>query len=284
VTLIGLPLWYGTVSKHKSIEEILALAKSKGIEYFEISIDYPWPYRKRDLLDSIVVNLTNLGFRIAVHAPWRDIHLASTYEDIRRASVKEVIRSIKDYSEKAEYIVIHASTAQKLTINNIRREILGALKKSIDEILESLGENTYICIENLSSGFPSEMQDIVDAVINTTNCLVLDVAHAYVTFIKHYKHHYNDFIEYLDDLIKMFKGIEIPVVHYHDVHFSNGFREHIIPCDDITKHKELLKRLRTIMPRFFLIEAFIDKNGRHLDITELINRCRELMTWIKIYL
>ncbi|WFO76138.1 sugar phosphate isomerase/epimerase [Desulfurococcaceae archaeon MEX13E-LK6-19] len=287
---IGLPLWFGTIERnHERLREIITFFIDYGVKYVELSIDYPWPYKHNDSLQEMIKEITSEGIGIAIHAPWRDIHLASPVERIRKASVDEVINAIEavlSIETKLEYIVLHVNTMQKLTIADNRRETIKAAKNSVTEILEKLREKLdtlpLLCIENLSNLFTSDIQDLPEVISDENLCLVLDVAHAYISYIRSYKDYYRDFQSFLQDLINIVGAEKINVIHFHDV--SDKKKEHIIPGQGIIDYREVLKVLRKTNATYLLIEAYLDKEHKHLSLKEVLEYSREFMTWAKIYL
>ncbi len=287
---IGLPLWFGTIERnHEQLREMIKISIDYGVKYVELSIDYPWPYRYNDSLRELVKEITSEGLGIAIHAPWRDIHLASPVERIRKASIGEVINAIEavlSIGTKPEYIVLHVNTMQKLTIADNRREIIKAAKNSVAEILEKLSKKLdsppLLCIENLSNLFTSNIQDLPEIINNKNLCLALDVAHAYISYMRNYKDYYNDFRSFLQDLINIVGAEKISVIHFHDV--SDEKKEHIIPGQGIIGYREVLKVLRKTNATYLLIEAYLDKEHKHLSLKKVLEYSREFLTWVKIYL
>lgn len=82
-----------------------------------------------------------------------------------------------------KYLVLYVNTMQKLSLSANRREAIKATKKSIKEILEHLVAKTMVCIENLSTSFTSNLQDLLELIGDYKDVyLALDIAHAYVSF------------------------------------------------------------------------------------------------------
>ncbi|MCD6300605.1 MAG: sugar phosphate isomerase/epimerase, partial [Staphylothermus sp.] len=89
---IGIPLWIGTFT-NQSVEEINRILLENKIELIELSIDYPWPQKQVELLRNAITCFAN-NFKISIHAPWRDLPLATPYENIRKTVVKELLNII----------------------------------------------------------------------------------------------------------------------------------------------------------------------------------------------
>ncbi|NAZ13339.1 MAG: hypothetical protein GU359_04200, partial [Desulfurococcales archaeon] len=106
---LGYSVWKKDVSR---IEELTSEFIEQGLDHVEIDIDSlldlddnTWIMRFKDVFSSYNIS-------IGVHAPWREIHLASPLDDIREASEKIIIKILEildkldiDY----DYIIIHPS-------------------------------------------------------------------------------------------------------------------------------------------------------------------------------
>lgn len=289
--LIGIPVWYGVVEKDlDEFASILNKCRELGIEFVELSIDYPWPYKYLDKLYRVINIIREKHLLLGIHAPWRDIHLASPLEEIRKASVKEIVDTVKTIYKMQimdpVYIVLHVSSSQNQILANNRVDIIGSARKSIREIKEiiynfSTSEKTMLCIENLSNGFTSLLQDLPE-IMDDNTCLALDIAHAYVSYIRNFKNYYEDFTSYLSEFIELVGKNNIAVIHFHNV--SPDLREHIVPNQGVINFKEVLKVIRNTAVKYMLIEAYLDHKLKRITLHKLLELSRDFITWVKVYL
>ncbi|MCD6488542.1 MAG: sugar phosphate isomerase/epimerase [Desulfurococcales archaeon] len=285
---IGLPFWYGTAKTISDLDALFKFLKNNDICFLELSIDYPWPYRDKDLLDKVFKTAQKHGLELGIHAPWRDIFLASTYSKIRASSLETVIESLIgiEYAQ-VSYIVLHVTTMQKQILEGIKNESIEAARESIKRIKDIVkgisGEPIDLCIENLSVGLSSSAQDIQEIITDLDACLAFDIAHAASLYSRYYRSYYNSFYEYLEDYVNMVLDIKTSIIHFHDIRLSD-LKEHIIPGHGDLDYKRVLKIVRKLKPSYILIEAFNDRNGKHLTPIQTLNECREFITWTKIYL
>lgn len=288
---VGIPVWYGVVEKDlDEFASILNKCREFGIEFVELSIDYPWPYRYLDKLYKVINIIREKCLLLGIHAPWRDIHLASPLEEIRKASVKEVVDTVKTIYKMQimdpVYIVLHVSSSQNQLLANNRIDIIGSARKSISEIKEIVynfftPEKTMLCIENLSSGFTSFLQDLSE-IMDDSTCLALDVAHAYISYIRNFKGYYKDFTSYLSEFIELVGKDNIAVLHFHNV--SPDLREHIVPNQGVINFKEVLKIIKRTAAEYVLIEAYLDCKLKRISLHRLLELSRDFITWVKVYL
>ncbi len=294
-TSIGLPVWYNTIRKDYSIDvllnNILDHLLDNGLSLFEISIDYPWIHIDYNILEDFIGEAINKGFSISLHAPWRDLFLASPYDKIREESINIIINNMGPIISRypVEYIVLHVTSMQKQSLGNTRNDLISSAISSIETIAKWAGEyGITVCIENMPRGFTSRIEDLSEII--TDNVFVaLDIAHLYNVYIHSYYNNYSDFPALLRDSISMLGNKNIRVIHYHDVMIisSRNFKhvvEHLIPGAGILEHKKLLKILKDVKPRYLMVEAFINSDGKHLKIHQVMEKIREFITWVKVYL
>ena len=81
---IGLPVWPHT----ERLEKSLAAAWAAGASYVEVSLDYPWIYGLRnEEAKALRRAVREWGFEVGIHAPWRDVSLASPIKEVWEASL-----------------------------------------------------------------------------------------------------------------------------------------------------------------------------------------------------
>lgn len=84
--LFGLPVWYGNIN---SIEEEIGRAAGLGLDYVEISLDYPWPeiLGKREIASLVSLGKRE-GMSFAFHAPPAGVEIGSPRNEIRKEAVR----------------------------------------------------------------------------------------------------------------------------------------------------------------------------------------------------
>ncbi len=290
---IGIPIWYNSfkeIKKPSLFIDLVEIKTSNIVNYFEISIDYPWPYRDTSVLKEFIKECFSRGYSIGVHAPWRDLFYATPYDALHGAMisvVNDVLEFFKDYS--IDYIVLHITTSQKLQLSSNKEDVLKNSREIIGLIRKALPRETILVVENIPSGYSSTPQDLVEIVDNTEAHIALDIGHLATTYYKHYIDNYNTFIDYLKDALTILESIGIPLVHIHDVVFGKKgdltrIIDHVIPGYGVLEWKSILKLLRDINPYYVLIEAFNDERGKQVKLESLLTRIREFLTWLRIYL
>ncbi len=284
---VGIPLWIGSFINH-SVEEITKLLLDNKIDFVELSIDYPWPQKQDDLLRKVILSFTN-DFKIAIHAPWRDLPLASPYNNIRKAVVSELLEIIDNiyrvYGE-IEYIIFHPLTMQRIELFDNRKDVIDALRNSLIEIATKLPKKTYLLIENLTRGFGSEISDLVEALdtIKYNNVgLCLDIGHLASRYIREITESniYSDFYEYLKDVIGIIGKTPVPVIHMHDV--DDKGREHLIIGDGGLSFKTIYKLIRVLKPKYIVYEMFRSRKTK-ININEVARIIGGQKSWVKVYL
>ncbi len=284
---VGIPLWIGSFTNH-SIEEISKLLLDNKIDLVELSIDYPWPQKQEEFLKKVISSFTN-DFKIAIHAPWRDLPLASPYNNIRRAVVNELLEIIDDiYNiyDEIEYIVFHPLTMQRIELFNNRRDAINALRNSLIEIVTNLPGKTYLLIENLTRGFGSKISNLVEAVdsIGQNNIgLCLDIGHLASRYIREIAESniYSDFYDYLKDVLGIIEETLVPVIHIHDV--DDKGREHLIIGDGSLSFKTIYKLIRVLKPKYIVYEMFRSRKTK-ININEVAKIIGGQKSWVKVYL
>ena len=97
---IGTSIWYGHRPLELKFKELLEI----GFEYFEISLDYPFPDEGGEIRRAV----RDFGIQPAFHAPL-DILLACPREEIFKASMKVLEKCLKFAAEfETLYLNFHA--------------------------------------------------------------------------------------------------------------------------------------------------------------------------------
>ncbi len=267
MSVVGVSLWLNSF-KRTNPSTIIKLAIANRLGLFEISIDYPWPYHNVNLLDEIVRLALDHNLRLGFHAPWRDLSLTTPYDVLGEAVVKVLIDSINYVQRLVEpsYIVVHPSTSQALEIIPSRYELIGKAVKRLQRICRVLRSNSMLIVENLSSGFSSDLDALIN-IIEETDCsnigLCLDIGHLAVYYNKFVAHtnYYSSFYDYLEEVIDILRSssIHVNVVHVHDVVDGN---DHLVIGDGELDFKKIYRVIANINPMYIVFETFKSLYGR----------------------
>lgn len=288
----GLSLWINSFLK-KEYSKLLSLIR-EYVEHVEISIDYPWPYSREELLFSILDFIRDNNFYLGLHAPWRDIALASPYDEIGNASVNVIIDSLRKILEKhndIKYLVIHVSTHQKNELINWFNEVISKIVMRIKKIsseISKYNDNIYLLIENLSSGISGNI-DFLVKILETIDCenigFCIDIGHLARYYNKYIagSNYYSDYYDYLrevSNILRTVLGDKVLVVHLHDIDNDN---EHLVIGEGFLNFKEIYRLLNIVKPEYAVYEIFRSKKKK-LEIKELLRIVGAQKTWLKIYI
>ncbi|MDI9619483.1 MAG: sugar phosphate isomerase/epimerase family protein [Candidatus Nezhaarchaeota archaeon] len=264
MTLIGFPLWLGD---RKNIEVKVKEAVEAGFDFMELSLDYPWAVADVLTPSNIAFRVREAGLELAVHGCWRDVKLASPIEEVRKASVKHVLRTI-EMAKKWDpmYVVLHISTDQAFREASEREaSFVNAARKSVRSILKlasSMG--LELLFENVPSQFCASLNHFRKVLKNLDHARIcLDIGHAQVYAARTIKRNVN--VEEL--VLSWFKGFGSAIrgVHVYDCLVQGKWiDEHIAPSNCSSSVRALINSARKsgIDLSFAVIEAFKDSQGR----------------------
>lgn len=243
--LVALPVW----PKAKSLAKALEKANEYGFDYVEASLDYPWPEELRGAaLRKIKEAKEVFGVKLAIHAPWRDVALASPRQCLREGALR-LFQECLEFSAKVEalYFNVHVTTREAWTIEEVRRGVEEAALASIEYLAAKAREvGVGLTIENNPEplfGVPSMLKPLVE--IDGVK-LCLDVGHvAYTNWIIESRglKAFGEEAAGLEEWIRGFKG-RVLVGHLHDyIANEHGFQDHLLPGAggaDVARDLELL--------------------------------------------
>ncbi len=257
------------------------------IDSVEISIDYPWPYKEYALLKYILHELKEKEIEINIHAPWRDLPLATPYEDLRKTIVRTIYESISYLKDMiSTYIVLHPSTMQKIEIGNNRRDSLESLRKSLIEMKKLFDNNFLLLIENLNRGIAGDINGLVETIIDQEIGFCLDIGHLATYYMNYISSsgYYDTFYDYLGEIIDLFldTNVKVYVIHLHDV--DTDKREHLLLGEGFLDFKEIYKMINRLKPRYIVYEVFRDKRGNRMNFNKLLEKIGVYGSWAKIYI
>lgn len=281
--LIALPVW----PRARPLVKALERANEYGFDYVEVSLDYPWPeeLRSRELRE-IKEAEERLGVKLAIHAPWRDIALASPRQALREASLK-VLEQCLQFSTEVEalYFNVHVSTREAWTIREVKQRAVEAALESIKQLALKANElGVELTVENNpepSFGVPSTLKPLVE-VDGVKLCL--DVGHvAYANWLieRRGMGELKERAASLEEWVEAFKG-RVLVGHLHDyLAEGNEFQDHLLPGEggaDVKGDLELLLRAGCEM---MLLEVHWASKGKPAKFNDLRRALKTVTAYIE---
>ncbi len=279
--LFGFPTWMGNI--HEGLADKLADIRGHGIGLLELSLEYPWPYSHTGDLDVFLNKTRETGFTMGIHAPWRDVPLASPYDAMDNALLKIILDSAEYIVKRGinpEYIVLHPSTMQKIELFDNRRDIVGKLRNRIERLLERL--EIPLLLENLTRGFASEVSHLIESIDGLDGAgICLDVGHLAARYNRELREHYQSFYDYLEEVVNMLSGTRVPVLHIHDVDRLN--HEHLLIGEGVLEFKRIYKIVSRLRPRFIIFEIFKSRKGA-ITLEKILGIIGDQASWARIYI
>ncbi len=280
---IGIPIWMGNIGE--DLATGFENLRKHGVNMIELSIDYPWPFKEYQKLEQVIQLARQNNMHINIHAPWRDIILASPYEEIGEASINVILKSITNLLDKVHsYIVVHPLTMQRLDISDNRREAIQRFRQNIDLLAKKLNDRheVVVVVENLAGGIGAEPGDLASALDGLDHVgLCLDIGHLASRYKRFLTNYYEDFYTYLKDVVESISGIDVPVIHIHDV--DEHGREHLLIGEGFIDFKRVFKTISGLRPRNIVFEVFRSKNLR-VNLSTIAKNIGDAISWAKIYL
>jgi len=281
--LIALPVWPKAGLLTKAMEK----ANEYGFDYVEVSLDYPWPEElKGRVLSEIKESKERLGVDLAIHAPWRDIALASPRNYLREASLK-VLEDCLRFSAEVEalYFNAHVATREAWAIEAVRQRALEAALESVKQLaLRARELGVELTIENNpepSFGVPSALKPLLE-VEGVRLCL--DVGHvAYANWvIEHRKAgELRERAASLDEWVEAFKG-RVLVGHLHDYSAEDDtFQDHLLPGEGKADVKGSLELLLKSGCEMLLLEVHWASKGKPAKFSDLHRALKAVAPYIK---
>ena len=252
---IGFPLWYG---QGGGISRLIHEAERSGFDYFELSLDYPWPFRGKPRIDDVVREIVDRSFSLAFHAPWRDIRLASPFDEVRSSSVKVVKDFINRVAEYAsDYVVLHVSTDQAVDrIHEVAEESVEAAVSSLIE-LEDFARSFGLRI--VAENVREDLRAFEKIVSKSGVEVCLDVSHAICSAAR--RGGRGRIEKVVEDWVSSLKE-RVRVIHFSGVRFlDNRVEDHYTVSEDDRFLKLVKKKLPLMSVENFLLECFKNPSG-----------------------
>ncbi len=240
--------------------ELLKAIKKAGFTGVELSVDYPLCH-DMEVPGAFLTELRRRGYVYSFHLPWRDLALSSPIEELRRSSVKEISRCVKELQAfKPEYFVIHLTTNQAFCGYRDRKCIQAGIN-SLNELLP-LAKNAGVPLEietttDRCCGDEEHLPQILTQLKDPELGVCLDPPHIIERRLKKWRETY-DLSEVLRDQAPELME-RTQVVHVHGYSSENGvLRSHLFPdesyVETIINQLKEMNVLRSV--KSFVIEAF----------------------------
>lgn len=261
---IGYTIWY---KDFKDIKEKVVSLMKLGFNYLELSLDYPL-HDKEDMLKTFNEVRESLNIDLGIHAPWRDVRLASPIDSVRVGSLNYVMRVISKTSFlNPSYILVHLSTNQAACEedNSCIEAAIESLKK-LNEIIRDIGADLVIeTIPDECCTKPHHLNIIASKVEDVMFCI--DITHFLSSKLKD-KSYKERSVNVDDELKHLLNGLTSGVIARTLVMHVHGFK--LLNRDVIKPHLPLResavtyvkKLVKLVKPSYILLEVFKGENTK----------------------
>jgi sugar phosphate isomerase/epimerase len=269
--LVALPVW----PKAGSLVKALDKANEYGFDYVELSLDYPWPERLRGrVLEEVEEARDRYGLKLAVHAPWRDVALASPRLALREASLS-VLEDCLSFASSVEalYFNLHVLTREAWNIEGVREEAERAALTAVKRLAaKARGLGVELTVENNPEpmfGVPTMIKPLLE-VEGVELCL--DVGHvAYANWLVEHRgmEPFKKEVADLEGWVESFRGRAL-VGHLHDyLAEEREFQDHLMPGAGGSDVERQLKLLMEAGCRMLLLEVHWAGKGKPAKFADL---------------
>jgi len=263
---IGYTIWYKDL---RDLDYLVNELSKAEFDLIELSIDYPLCFKMGLPMETLRYFIKK-GFSIGIHAPWRDIELASPISKIREASVEAIIHSIRLLNGiDVKYVVLHVTTEQAFC-GYRDRECLDAAEQSLYTIIEIAKENDMDILVETTHDKCCGGEEQVPYLLERFPSLGLCVDIAHIATRRYRKWGATLDVEELFYDLPPIAIERTKVIHVH------GFREleynitftHLVPEPElISKLKNVLRRLENL--EAIVLEVFKDAEGQDVRPSEI---------------
>ena len=279
---IGYSIWYGS----GNLLDYIEYCYDVGFNLIEVSLDYPWPESFYVEYPSLKETLEKYGLKLGVHVPWRDIHLASPRWEICEASIKTILRLVKEICSlglEPEYVCVHIDTREKVLFEEVySKAFRNALKavRVLEEEMKNIG--VKLVVENTFS-ILRDSTDILDFIrhLGYELNICLDIGHLAYYYLKICKVSLDELtgniIEDLDRLRRLVK-----VVHIHDVIVDqHGILDHVALTKGVLNWDTIIPKLHETKARYLVLETAYSSRDRditHEDLKSSLSLVRKYLS------
>ncbi len=275
---LGYTVWYG----NRPFYAFIKACSELGYSYVELSLDYPWFVEFDKFVDELLRAKRELGIEFAVHAPWREIYLASPYEPVRELSVETVSKVIRDASVLDPiYVVVHIATMESLDFEEVRARAKASAVKSLKELKKVASEvGTELYAEN--AGHPRLIrQETYAEIISEAGVEpLIDIVQAVMLYIRSGADPYAVIKDFLDAV-----EWRVHAFHAHNIVTSRQGKPLIhVALDegelDYSKVMEILKKTINKSTTITL-EVFKHANGKNITLPETAKSIEVIVNSVK---
>jgi sugar phosphate isomerase/epimerase len=262
---IGLPFYIGNINEMNP-----RILSNLGIDFVEISLNYPWPNKIKNKEVEYFKKLKENGIDIAFHSPRAGVQLFHPSSIISRSAFEEIKKSIK-FAKKFEplYFVLHQNL-DVVGFQYLKDEILKNIHNYCRFFNKISKKKFTISFENNDRKFLGSPNQFEFLFSYPNIFLTLDIGHVFISkyeiessFVPITKEKID-----LEVWIKKFKN-KIIGIHLHDVIKINGrMYDHIKLGDGKLNLKNIFKELNCTKCQFILIESFYSKERREIKLSE----------------
>lgn len=281
VLRIGFNVWYGD----QPLYPVLRDCYEVGYDHVELAIDYPWTEGLGKVEEELRRALRDFNLTLGVHAPWRDVALASPVPELREAAVK-VVKRVIDLATRlrADYVNTHVTSSEATEFREIEEQILRAALESTRILRDYCREKGVdLIIENDSSKPLASLQHLAEILYRVDDVyFCLDIGHAILYHrprvpIINYRPIIEDYLQVL--------GRKLLLTHLHDVREESGkVRDHLPPGEGVVDLREVLKLiLRRAQPRYLVLEVFKHWNGAKVKPRDTLEVVKCIRTTIGLH-
>ncbi len=256
-------VWFKDFSRAGLVSEL----RAGDFDGVELSLDYP--LCRNGLHVSALEELRGSGFEVAVHLPWREVHLASPIEEVRSTSLRYVVECFRSSSRlEPRYAVLHVTTEQAACSPDMEL----CLSKAVDSlrqvlrVAEDYGIPLYV--ESTRQYCCGGLEHAVRYVeLGVGVCL--DVPHA----VERYSRLRRKLLT-LEEVVREAPLSVIPrigVVHLHGYAVSGYYvvDSHLEPTQALVSEYLGLVRRGVLKPGTTVIEAFFSQSSGKLTFDKL---------------
>jgi len=241
--------------------------RAGGFDGVELSLDYP--LCRNGLHVSVLEELRGSGFEVAIHLPWREVHLASPIEEVRSTSLRYVVDCFRSSSRlEPRYAVLHVTTEQAVCSSDVEL----CLSKAVDSVqhvlrvAEDYGVPLYV--ESTRQYCCGGLEHAV-RYVDLGAGVCLDVPHA----VERYSRLRRRLLT-LGEVIREAPPSVLPhigVVHLHGYTVSGYYvvDSHLEPTQALVSEYLELVRRGILKPGTTVIEAFFSQSSGKLTFDKL---------------
>jgi sugar phosphate isomerase/epimerase len=238
-----------------------------GFDGVELSLDYP--LCREGLQDPAVEGLRGLGLELAVHLPWREVHLASPIEEVRATSLRYVVECLRSSARlEPRYAVLHVTTDQAVCSSDTGLCLSRAVEsvRQVAGVAEEYGIPLYVeTTRQYCCGGLEHAAHYVELGVG----ICLDVPHA----VERYSRLRRRLLT-LGEVLREAPPSVLPhieVVHLHGYTVSGYYvvDSHIEPTRELLSEYLGLVRSGTVKPSTTVLESFFSQSGGRLTFDRL---------------